>query len=79
MVATVRSPESETSPSDKPRLALDLNLPVFTVPQKEHWPSKAPWAEAVRAMAPFRDYYMRHFDSPEQRLRDKNPARFRLP
>ena len=30
-------------------------------------------------MAAFRDYYMRHFDSPEKRLRDKNPVPFRLP
>ena len=37
------------------------------------------WSDAVRNFTPLRDYYMRHFDSPEQRLRDKNPQPFRLP
>jgi hypothetical protein len=33
----------------------------------------------MRCFAATREYYIRHFDSPEKRLRDKNPVRFRLP
>ncbi len=76
MVAKMRSSESKVSEASK--LRFDLNLPVFKEPLAEHWPRKILWAQAVRAMAPFRDYYRRHFDSPEKRLRDKNPAPFRL-
>jgi transposase len=45
----------------------------------EPWPSKMSWLDAVRHFAPAREAYMRHFDSPEQRLHDKNPVPFRLP
>ncbi len=72
MVEKMRSPKSESS------LAGDLNFPVFTVPQKEHWPSKMTWSQAMELFAWARDEYMRKFDSPEQRLRDKNPIPFRL-
>ena len=66
--------------SDKAPLAVDLNLPVFTEPMREWWPSSASWSEAMRAMALFRDYYLEHFDSPEKRLQDKeNTTPFRLP
>jgi hypothetical protein len=33
----------------------------------------------MRIFAPARARYMREFDSPQQRLRDKNPEPFRLP
>jgi len=56
-----------------------LNLPEFDAPQVEHWPSKMSWADAMRTFAAARARYMREFDSPQQRLRDKNPERFRLP
>jgi hypothetical protein len=59
-------------------LAPDLNLPVFEVPQVEHWPSPMSWSEAMRHFAASRERYMREHDSPEQRLRDKNPEPFRL-
>jgi hypothetical protein len=36
------------------------------------------WSDAMRHFAPFRDYYMKHHDSPERRWRQKNPAPFRL-
>jgi hypothetical protein len=36
------------------------------------------WEDAMRSFAPMREHYMRHFDSPEKRLRDKNPERFSL-
>ena len=72
------SPESKPSAPTLPPLATDLNFPVFTEPMREHPPSKMTWEETIRYFAPLRDYYMRHFDSPEQRLRDKNPIPFRL-
>jgi len=68
------SDESNSSPKIKPDW--EFNLPVFTERMKEHWPIDISWAEAVRQMAPMRDYYMKHFYCPEQRLRDKNPKRF---
>lgn len=40
------------------------------------WPLAISWSEAIRQLAPFRDYYMEHFDSPEKRLAEKNPEPF---
>lgn len=60
-------------------LARDFVLPVFEERQIEHWPSRMSWSDAMRNFAPARERYMREFDSPENRLRTKNPARFRLP
>jgi hypothetical protein len=77
MVEKMASEESKDFA--KTELHCDFDLPVFTEPMKEHWPLNVSWAEAVRSMAPFRDYYMRHFYSAEQRLRDKNPEPFRMP
>ncbi|CAN5205948.1 hypothetical protein BH20VER2_BH20VER2_12780 [soil metagenome] len=78
MVGQMPSSESETSKPAKAPLSCDLNLPVFTEPQREHAPSTMTWAEAVRHFEPLRMYYMKHFYSPEQRLRDKNPKPFRM-
>jgi hypothetical protein len=36
------------------------------------------WEEAMQSFAPLREHYMRNFDSPEKRFRDKNPQRFSL-
>jgi hypothetical protein len=58
--------------------AVDLDLPAFELPQAEHWPSKMTWSDAMRHLAPARERYMREFDSPEERLRSKNPERFIL-
>lgn len=73
----MRSPGSDSS--GKEPLAGDLGLPVFTAPMQEHWPLEMTWAEAMRQIAPARQHYMKKFDSPEKRLRTKNPAIFRLP
>ena len=75
----MRSQESNRSAAVDPPLASDLRLPVFTAAQWEHWPSSMSWAEAVRHFADARVDYMKRFDSPEARLRSKNPARFTLP
>jgi hypothetical protein len=58
--------------------AADFDLPVFEEPQIEWWPRQIAWEDAMRMMAPFRDYYMAHYDSPEKRLADKNPEPFVL-
>jgi hypothetical protein len=65
--------------SNRSALAIDLNLPDFEEPQVEHWPSAMSWSDAIQAFAPARARYMREFDSPQQRLLDKNPEPFRLP
>ncbi len=72
-------PYRNNSVNDHPAFAIDLNLPEFAARQVEHWPSKMSWSDAMRNFAPARARYMREFDSPEARWRDKNPARFRLP
>lgn len=55
-----------------------LNLPVFESPKREYWPRKMAWEEVVFQTEPQREFYMKHFDSPERRLRNKNPAPFRM-
>jgi hypothetical protein len=75
----MRSEESDNFESDRSGLAIDLNLPKFDTPQVEHWPSKMSWSDAMRIFAPARARYMREFDSPQQRVRDKNPEPLRLP
>ena len=78
MVAKMPSPESKASHIKTNSLATDLCLPVFDQPLVEPWPVKISWAEAMRSFASLREYYMQHFDSPEKRVRDKNPERFSL-
>jgi hypothetical protein len=78
MVVKMRSGESNNSAAIDPPLATDLQLPVFTAPQHEHWPSPMLWVDAVQLFARARADYMRQFDSPEERCRGKNPARFTL-
>jgi len=78
MVAKMRSPKSKSSRAKNNRLATDLRLPVFDQPLVEPWPMKMSWEDAMRSFAPLREHYMRNFDSPEKRLRDKNPERFSL-
>ena len=78
MVVKMPSAESKASRAKSNRLACDLRLPVFDRPLIEPWPMKISWEDAMRSFASMREHYMRHFDSPEQRLRDKNPERFSL-
>jgi hypothetical protein len=75
----MRSGESNNFVADRSAFAIDLNLPEFGAPQVEHWPSRMSWSDAIRILAPARARYMREFDSPQQRVRDKNPEPFRLP
>jgi hypothetical protein len=37
------------------------------------------WEEAIRCFAAMREHYMLAFRFSHERLRDKNPERFRLP
>ena len=74
----MRSGKSNVSRAKSQRLATDLRLPVSEQPLIEPWPLNMPWEDAMRSFAPLREHYMRHFDSPEKRLRQKNPERFSL-
>lgn len=75
----MRSVEPRNLPMKLKPLACDFVLPVCEEPLKEHTPLQMTWAEAMRHFAPTREHYMRYFDSPEKRLRDKNPEPFRMP
>jgi len=55
-----------------------FNLPVFAVPQLGWRPRVVSWEAVIEETEPLRAYYLEHFDSPEKRLRDKNPAPFRM-
>ncbi len=55
-----------------------FDLPVFDVQQREHWPSAIPWERVMDEFDAMRRQYLKDFDSPEVRLRDKNPEPFRL-
>ena len=70
--------KSKSSPGNSNGLSCDLRLPVFDQPLIEPWPLKMSWEDAMRSFDPLREHYMRHFDSPEKRSRDKNPERFSL-
>jgi len=78
MVEKMRSRKSKASPATDKSLACDLRLPVLDQPLSEPWPMKMSWENAIQSFTPTREHYMRHFDSPENRLRDKNSAPFRL-
>lgn len=67
-----------TNPEDTPPSAPELRFPVFETQPLPHWPSKMSWEAVTDETEPQRQHYMKHFDSPEKRLRDKNPAKFRL-
>jgi len=56
-----------------------FDLPVFEEPQVEWLPKVVVWEEVIEETEPLRKYYLEHFDSPEKRLRDKNPNPFRIP
>ncbi len=55
-----------------------FDLPVFDIPQREHWPAPISWDRAIQEFDDARRQYMKDFDSPQARLRDKNPEPFRL-
>ena len=78
MVVPMRSNESKDLPATDNNSWADINLPVFTLPQQERWPMKISWSDAVELFVAVREYYLLHFDSPEKRLREKNPLQFRL-
>ena len=46
----MHSPESEASQKGSLPLICDFDLPVFTEPMREHWPSSISWAEAMRLL-----------------------------
>jgi hypothetical protein len=78
MVERMRSRKSAASASNNNDHREIIELPVFDAMPAEHWPLQMSWSDAMRAFAPYRDYYLRRFDSPERRLRARNPEPFRL-
>jgi len=64
--------------SKKPFVFEPFDLPVFDVPQKEHWPAAISWDRAMQEFDAARRQYLKNFDSPEARLREKNSEPFRL-
>ncbi len=55
-----------------------LNLPVLDGMRRDHFAWKMTWEQVTAQTEPQRQYYMKHFDSPEKRLRNKNPEPFRM-
>ena len=64
--------------SKKPFVFEPFDLPVFDVPQREHWPAAMSWEQAMENFDAARKLHMLHFYSAEERLRSKNPEPFRL-
>jgi len=54
------------------------DFPVFDQPQRERPRGPVNWAAAQRNFEPLLRYYRKHHDSPEKRLRSKNPEPFRM-
>jgi hypothetical protein len=63
---------------DDPLTTAVLNLPVYDLPQNNSRPAKMTWEEVMDQTELQREFYMKHFDSPDKRLQNKNPAPFRL-
>jgi len=55
-----------------------FDLPVFDVPQIEWQPGNLSWEAVMKETESVRRYYLEHYDTPEKRLRDKNPEPFRM-
>jgi hypothetical protein len=66
------------NPKKDPLATTVLNLPVFDFPRQDSPPVKMTWEEVMAETEPQRQFYMKHFDSPEKRLHNKNPIPFRM-
>jgi len=55
-----------------------FDLPVFGQPEIERPPRAIPWAAVMNGTEAVRRHFLKHFDNPETRLRDKNPKPFRM-
>jgi hypothetical protein len=55
-----------------------LNLPGLDGLRRNDAAAKMTWEEVMAQTEPQREFYMKHFDSPEKRLRNKNPEPFRM-
>lgn len=53
-------------------------LPVFDVPLMDHPENSMSWERVMEETRAVREHYMKHHDSPERRLADKNPKPFVL-
>jgi hypothetical protein len=52
--------------------------PVFDKPQIEWQPGNLSWEAVMKETESVRRYYLENYDTPEKRLRDKNPEPFRM-
>ena len=69
------TPESSSASS----IALDIVFPEPSAPLKDsHLSGKISWAEYMDEISWHLERYLRDHDSPEERLRTKNPERFAL-
>jgi hypothetical protein len=66
------------NPEQDPLATTVLNLPIFGAPRRDLLSRKMTWEEVMDQTEPQRQFYMSHYDSPEKRLRSKNPLPFRL-
>ncbi len=66
------------NPENDPLPPSGLRLPVFKTKPISHWPRKMSWEAVMRETEAFRQFYLKHYDSPERRLRNKNPKPFRM-
>ena len=65
--------------TDAEKLAFEpFDLPVFDKPQIERRPGNLSWEPVMRETESLRRYYLENYDTPERRLRDKNPKPFRM-
>ena len=55
-----------------------FDLPVFDVPQIEPRAGILSWEAVMKETESLRRYYLDHYDTPEKRLRDKNPEPFHM-
>ena len=55
-----------------------FDLPLFDVPQIEWQLGNLSWEAVMRETESVRRYYLENYDTPEKRLRDKNPEPFRM-
>ena len=55
-----------------------FDLPIFDIPQVESQKRVLSWEAVMKETESVRRYYLDHYDTPEKRLRDKNPEPFHM-
>lgn len=75
----MHSGEFKSSLENGEAIATELNFRDWEHLPPDYLRLRLTWSEAMKRFSWGRDYYMEHYDSPEQRLKEKNPERFVLP